>query len=469
MERTRSLRTFLRGGLAPLLALSLLALLWSPVLAGDPVGEETLAQDPSAPVNFTWTLVAAFLVFFMQAGFALLGAGLIRSKNTVNYLTKSFMDFVIASLSYWAFGFALMFGGSALFAGLSEGNALVGYSGFFLAGEAYDVGTLMFWLFQMVFAATAATIVAGAMAERTRLQAYLAYSFLLGALIYPIYGHWIWGGGWLSRLPFGAGAVDFAGSGVVHGLGGFLALVGAWMVGPRKGKFRPDGTPNPLPAHNLVYVVLGTFILFFGWFGFNGGSTLAATDLRIAAVVVNTFLAGATGAAVAFYTRLIRTGKADLVMACNGALAGLVAITAGAAYVAPWSAVVIGAIGALVMVWATGFVERKLRVDDPVGAIACHGFAGVWGLLAVGIFADGTYGGVAGLVAGEIGQLVAQVISAAVLVAWALGTGLLLFWVLKRTLGLRVSPEEEEMGLDLTEHGLPCYGEEVPLRQPAGD
>jgi hypothetical protein len=280
----KSLRDFW-GGLA---AAALLVVSASPAWAADPTGPATLKADPNAPVNFTWTLVAAFLVFFMQAGFALLGAGLIRSKNTVNYLTKSYMDFSIAALSYWAFGFALMFGGSKLASGLEHGTPWVGLSGFFLSGPAYDVTTALYWFFQMVFAATAATIVAGAMAERTKIQAYLAYSFLVSALIYPIYGHWVWGGGWLANLPFGVGARDFAGSGVVHAVGGLLGLVGAAMVGPRIGKFNPDGTPNALPGHNMAYVVTGTFILFFGWFGFNPGSTLAATDLRISVVAVNT-------------------------------------------------------------------------------------------------------------------------------------------------------------------------------------
>jgi ammonium transporter, Amt family len=453
----KSLRDFW-GGLA---AAALLVVSASPAWAADPTGPATLKADPNAPVNFTWTLVAAFLVFFMQAGFALLGAGLIRSKNTVNYLTKSYMDFSIAALSYWAFGFALMFGGSKLASGLEHGTPWVGLSGFFLSGPAYDVTTALYWFFQMVFAATAATIVAGAMAERTKIQAYLAYSFLVSALIYPIYGHWVWGGGWLANLPFGVGARDFAGSGVVHAVGGLLGLVGAAMVGPRIGKFNPDGTPNVLPGHNMAYVVTGTFILFFGWFGFNAGSTLAATDLRISVVAVNTFLAGAAGGVVALYASLARTGKADIAMACNGALAGLVGITAPCAYVPTWAAVVIGVVAALIMMWSLGFVERVLKVDDPVGAVSVHAAGGLWGLLAVGIFADGTYGDVRGLIVGEWGQLVAQLISMGAVTVWTLATGYVVFALIRATIGLRASREEELQGLDIPEHGVPAYALEA--------
>lgn len=455
----------------------LLALPAGAAAAGDPNGTATVNANPAAPVNFAWTLIAGFLVFFMQAGFALLGAGLIRSKNTVNYLTKSFMDFCMASLAFWAFGFAFMFGGSKVTPGLGLGNSLIGYSGFFLTGDSYDVSTILYWFFQIVFAATAATIVAGAVAERTKITAYLAYSFLVSALIYPIYGHWVWGGGWLANLsahlPFlgeGVGAKDFAGSGVVHAIGGLVALTGAAMVGPRIGKYNPDGSPNVIPGHNITYVVTGTFILFFGWFGFNPGSTLAATDLRISVIAVNTFLAGTTGAVVALYQSLLRTGKADITMACNGSLAGLVAITAPCAYVAPWAAIPIGAVGALVMAWSLGFVERTLRVDDAVGAVSVHAAGGLWGLLAVGIFADGTYGGVRGLIVGSWGQLVAQAVDVVTVTAWALGTGFALFWLLKVTMGLRASREEELTGLDVSEHGVECYPETlVPVMGASED
>jgi Amt family ammonium transporter len=430
------------------------------VMAGDPRGESTYTGDLEGvkiAINFVWVLVAAFLVFFMQAGFAMVGVGAIRTKNTVNYLAKSYMDFSLGAIAFLVVGFAFMFGGSEAAPGLELGNALIGYSGWLLAGEAYDVTTNMLFLFQAMFAATAATIVAGAMAGRTKFQAYLIYTVIVTAVIYPIYGHWVWGGGWLSTLPYGAGAVDFAGSGVVHAVGGFVALAGAYLVGPRTGKYKEDGTPVAIPGHNIVYIVLGTFILFFGWFGFNPGSTLAATDLRIAVIAVNTFLAGAAGAVVACYTTYFRTGKANVFLICNGALAGLVAITAPCAYVPPWAAVVIGVIAGVLVMASIWFVEWKLGVDDPVGAVSVHGVNGLWGLLAVGIFADGTYGGVSGLIVGNVGQFIAQAINVVTVFIWAFGLGLLIFATIKYSIGLRVSREEEVVGLDISEHGTPCY------------
>ena len=429
----------------------------------DPSGAATLAADPSAPVNFVWVLIAGFLVFFMQAGFALVEAGFARAKNTVNILTKNVMDFCIGGLAFWAFGFAVMFGGSRIAPGTELGNAILGHSGFFLSGAAYDVTTAAIWFFQMCFAAAAATIVSGAMAERTKITAYMAYSFIVSAVIYPVFGHWVWGGGWLSTLPFGAGARDFAGSGVVHSLGGLIALTGAMMVGPRTGKYGRDGKARLIAGHNMTFVALGTMVLFVGWFGFNPGSTLAATDLRISVIAVNTFLAGVAGAVVAMYAILTRTGKADLGMACNGCLAGLVAVTASCAYVAPWAAVVIGGVAGLLMIASVGFVENRLKIDDPVGAISVHGANGLWGLLAVGIFADGTYGGVAGLVVGNGAQIVAQLITMATVIVWALGTGFALFAGIKTTMGLRASATEEREGLDLTEHGIEAYPAEAAL------
>lgn len=443
---------------------SVILMLVMPALAGDPSGAETYKDDVAGlkiAVNFTWTLIAAFLVFFMQAGFAFLGAGALRVKNTVNYFTKSYMDFSIGALAYWAVGFGLMFGGSKLFPGLEAGNSWIGYSGFFLTGDAYDVSTIMFWMFQVVFAATAATIVAGVLAERLKLQAYLVYSAIVTAVIYSIYGHWIWGGGWLSTLPYGVGARDFAGSGAVHSIGGFVGLAGALLLGPRIGKFNKDGTPNAIPGHDVGYIVMGTFFLFFGWFGFNPGSTLAATDLRISVIAVNTFLAGAAGATLVCYATFFKTGKVDIALTCNGALGGLVGITAPVAYVAPWAAVVIGAISGVIIMAGMWFNEWKLRVDDPVGAVPCHAYNGVWGLLAVGIFADGTYGGVKGLIVGETGQFIAQVIDAVTVAVWAFVTGLILFGILKYTIGIRVSPEEELSGLDVGEHGAAAYPEFV--------
>ncbi|MBI2847947.1 MAG: ammonium transporter, partial [Chloroflexi bacterium] len=396
---------------------------------------------------------------FMQLGFAFLGAGLIRSKNQTNYWTKSFMDFCIASLGFWAFGFALMFGGSKLFPGLDFGNSFIGFSGFFLSGASYDVSTIMLWFFQMVFAATATTIVAGAVAERMKITAYLAYAFIIGALVYPIYGKWIWGGGWLSTLEIlgTTGARDFAGSGVVHMVGGLAALIGAAMLGPRIGKFNKEGTPNAIKGHNLPFVVIGTFILFFGWFGFNAGSTLAATDLRISVIAVNSYLSAVTGAVVALYWRFAQTGKMDIVAGCNGCLAGLVAITAPCAFVAPWAAVVIGAVSVPFLFATAHILERVLRVDDPVGAVPVHFGAGLWGLLAVGVFADGTYLGVKGLITGEVGQLLLQLVDIGALVAWVGVTMSITFWVIKKTIGLRASREEELQGLDVPEHGIEAY------------
>ena len=450
-----------RFKLSPLrLRLALIALLGVGIFVGSgAVSHAQSIEEVAKGVDFSWTLIAAFLVFFMQAGFAFLGAGLIRSKSTVNYMTKSFLDFAIAALSFWAFGFALMWGGSQAASGLTEGNAIIGYSGFFLAGEANADDTALNWIFQMVFAGTAATIIAGAIAERTRINAYLAYSFIVGAIIYPIYGHWVWGGGWLSNLDIGQGAVDFAGSGVVHAVGGVVALAAAIVVGPRIGKFNEDGSANEIKGHNMPYVVIGTFILFFGWFGFNAGSTLAGTDPRIATIATNTLLAGAAGSVVALYLQMARNGKADLPMACNGALAGLVGITAPCAFVAPWAAVVIGAIAAPIMMASVSLIERVLKVDDPVGAISVHGTTGLWGLLAVGIFADGSYGDVSGLIDGNVEQILAQLISMVVVVAWAFVTGFLLFWVIDKTIGLRASEKEEMEGLDSEEHGVSAYPE----------
>ena len=450
-----------RFKLSPLkLRLALIALLGVGIFVGSgAVSHAQSIEEVAKGVDFSWTLIAAFLVFFMQAGFAFLGAGLIRSKSTVNYMTKSFLDFAIAALSFWAFGFALMWGGSQAASGLTEGNAIIGYSGFFLAGEANADDTALNWIFQMVFAGTAATIIAGAIAERTRINAYLAYSFIVGAIIYPIYGHWVWGGGWLSNLDIGQGAVDFAGSGVVHAVGGVVALAAAIVVGPRIGKFNEDGSANEIKGHNMPYVVIGTFILFFGWFGFNAGSTLAGTDPRIATIATNTLLAGAAGSVVALYLQMARNGKADLPMACNGALAGLVGITAPCAFVAPWAAVAIGALAAPIMMASVRLIERVLKVDDPVGAISVHGTTGLWGLLAVGIFADGSYGDVSGLIDGNVEQILAQLISIVVVVAWAFVTGFLLFWVIDKTIGLRASEKEEMEGLDSEEHGVSAYPE----------
>ena len=398
--------------------------------------QDVTAESVNDTVGNAITVFAAALVFFMQAGFAFLGAGLIRSKNTVNYMTKSFLDFCIASLGFWAFGFALMMGGGAA-------SGIIGLEGFFLVD--FDDSGLVSWFFQMVFAGTAATIIAGAVAERTKINAYFAYSFIVGAVVYPIYGHWAWSGdGWLASM----GMADYAGSAVVHMIGGFLALAGAIVVGPRKG-FREGAD---LKGHNIPYVVIGTFILFFGWFGFNINSDTLGLN------AVNTLLAGAAGATAAIYVVLLRTGKADIEMACNGALAGLVGITAGCAYVDPWGAVVIGLIAGVIMIFGVDFIKNVVKADDPVGAVTVHGICGAWGVLAVAIFAAGN-NDVSGLVAGDAGLLVPQIVGLLVAAAWGLGAGFILFKAIDLTMGLRASEEEELEGLDVPEHGASAYPE----------
>lgn len=411
-------------------------------------------------INLAWILLSAFLVFNMQAGFAFFGAGFLRKKHTLNYLAMSFMDLCIGSLFYWAFGFALMYGGSELAAGLDSGNIFIGFSGFFLSGNSYDVSTSSIWLFQVMFAVTSCAIVAGAVTERFKFQAHLVYSAFICGILYPVFGHWVWGGGWLANLPFGAGVKDFAGSGVVHGLGGMLALIGAKMAGPRFGKYNPNGTPNVFPGHNLTYVVIGTLILMFGWFGFNAGSSLAVTEFRVAIIATNTLLSAVSGAVCILLLSYFRTGISDITLTCNGALAGCVAITASGAYVPHWAAVIIGLIAALILRSCLYWVEFKLRIDDPVGAISVHGANGLWGLISVGIFADGTYMNVHGLITGSGSQLLAQFIGSVVLIAWTLPIGYLMFWFLKRTIGLRVPIAKEKSGIDLYEHGMSCYHDE---------
>ena len=400
--------------------------------------QDVSAADVDSKVEDLVLTVAAALVFFMQAGFAFLGAGLIRSKNTVNYMTKSFLDFCIASLGFWAFGFALMMGGGAA-------SGFIGLEGFFLAD--FTDSDLVGWFFQMVFAGTAATIIAGAVAERTKINAYFAYSFIVGAVVYPIYGHWAWSDeGWLTQI--GPGLADYAGSAVVHMIGGFLALAGAIVVGPRKG-FREGAD---LKGHNMPYVVIGTFILFFGWFGFNINSGSLGLN------AVNTLLAGAAGATSAIYVVLLRTGKADIEMACNGALAGLVGITAGCAYVDPWGAVVIGLISGVIMVFGVEFVKNVIKADDPVGAVTVHGICGAWGVLAVGLFAAGN-NDVSGLFYGNAEQLLPQIVGLLVAAAWGFGAGFVLFKAIDLSMGLRASEEEELEGLDEPEHGTSAYPE----------
>lgn len=426
-------------------------------LAADPSGEATLLENPRASLDFIWIVFAAALVFVMQGGFAMLTAGLCRAKNVVNLMMKNLMDFSIGSLAYFSVGFALMFGATR--------GGVFGTSGWFLSGENYDVGQYLLFLFQVMFAATAATIVAGAVAERMKVKAYFLYSVVICALIYPLYGHWVWGGGWLSALPFGVGHVDFAGSGVVHAVGGFVGLAGALVLGPRIGKFDRQGKAHAIPGHSMTLAALGVFILWFGWYGFNAGSTLSALELRSAVIAVNTTLAASSGAVFSLIAIHAITRKLDVGMALNGAIAGLVGITAPCAWVEGWAAIVIGAVAGLIVVLGVLGFDR-IRIDDPVGAVSVHGLNGIWGLLAVGLFADGSYGlyttegpMVVGLLyGGGAGQLVAQAIGAVVVFAWAFGLGLVLFKLLDIVLrGIRVAPQEEIEGLDVGEHGGKAY------------
>ncbi len=440
-----------------------------PALAADPSGAETLAENPNAPVDYVWIIIAAALVFIMQGGFAMLTAGLCRAKNVVNLMMKNLMDFAIGSLAFFAVGFALMFG--------ADKGGLFGTTGWFLAGDNYDVWQYLLFLFQVMFAATAATIVAGAVAERLKVRAYFLYAIAICALIYPVYGHWVWGGGWLSSLPFGVGHVDFAGSGVVHTIGGFMGLAGAIILGPRIGKFDKNGHARAIPGHSMALAALGVFLLWFGWYGFNAGSTLSALELRASVIAVNTTLAASAGAVFSLIVIHAKTKRLDVGMALNGAIAGLVAITAPCAWVEAWAAVVIGLIAGVIVVFGVLFFDR-IGVDDPVGAVSVHGLNGVWGLLAVGLFADGRYGNyttegpfVTGLFyGGGVEQLIAQAIGAVVAVAWALGLGLILFKALDVILGgIRVPPQEEIEGLDIGEHGSSAYPnfpvvEDVPYR-----
>ena len=402
-----------------------------------------------------WTFVAAVLVFFMQAGFAMVEAGFTRAKNASNIMMKNLMDFSMGSIAYWAIGFGIMFG---------AGNAFMGLSGFFLkdAGNTFasldwtNIPLAVKYFFQLVFAATAATIVSGAMAERTKFQSYIVYSIFITALIYPVVGHWIWGGGWLADLGFW----DFAGSTVVHSLGGWLALMGALMLGPRIGKYNPDGSSNAILGHNIPLATLGVFILWMGWFGFNPGSTMAAVP-EVVHIAVTTNLAAAAGAISAMFLSWNLFKKADVGMTLNGALAGLVAITAPCAFVSPLSAIIIGLIAGILVVVSVLFIDKVFHIDDPVGAVSVHGVCGVWGTLSVGLFAQdvfspGTTGD--GLFFGGGWKLLGvQALGALAVFFWAVVTGFVLFYGIKKIMGLRVSKDEELRGLDIDEHGIESY------------
>ena len=399
-------------------------------------------------LNTIWILIASILVIFMNAGFAMLEAGMCRQKNAVNILTKNLIVFAIATVAFWAIGFSLMFGNSE--------NPFIGFGGWFLAGESETYGLKpfpeglpvpVFFLFQVAFAGTAATIVSGAVAERIKLVDFLIFSLILVAIAYPITGHWIWSSsGWLTGLGF----KDFAGSTVVHSVGGWAALVGAYILGPRIGKF-VEGRPGAIPGHNLSIATLGCLILWVGWFGFNPGSQLAA-DKACAYIAVTTCLGGAAGGITSTFTSWFKDGKPDLSMVINGVLAGLVAITAGCDGISYWGAVIIGSIGGVLVVYAVGFFD-SLKIDDPVGALSVHLVNGVWGTLAVGLFnmEKGLFYG------GGFTQIINQLIGIVAVGAFSVAFSVALWLVLKQTLGIRVSKHEEHIGLDIGEHGMEAY------------
>ena len=454
-------------------------------------GEPTMAELANAvghnrvSINMVWTLITGFLVMFMQAGFAMVETGFTRAKNVAHTMAMNFMIYPLGMIGFYVCGFALMFGGLGAigtmggYAGLDheftlklfgKEFGLFGGKGFFLTGTSYDVAVFALFLFQMVFMDTTATIPTGACAERWRYSAFFIYGLLVGTIIYPIFGNWVWGGGWLSTLGknfgLGHGHVDFAGSSVVHMTGGVIALVFAWLLGPRIGKYNHDGSPNAIPGHNIPMAVIGTFILAFGWFGFNPGSSLAGTDLRIAVIATNTMLASATGAIAAIlWMWWIRSKKPDPSMMCNGMLAGLVAITAPCAFVNSLTAALIGLISGVLVVEAAFFIERVLKVDDPVGAIAVHGVNGAWGCLALGLFADGTYGdgwnGVAGTVKGlfygDASQFLAECIGVTANIVYVGLISLVVFKLIDVFVGNRVDADAELQGLDIPEMGVPGY------------
>ena len=471
------------------------------------VAVDAVAQSASHglfSINFVWTLIAGFLVMFMQAGFALVETGLIRAKNAGHTFTMNFMVYALGMFGFFICGFALMCGGlngTAIGGPVTLGGTptlnhmftlgssvngdhgwgLFGMTGFFLTGAGYDSAAIVLFLFMMVFMDTTATIVTGACAERWSLKSFAIFSILIGGFIYPMFGSWVWGGGWLAqlgyRLGLGHGAVDFAGSGVVHLQGGALALVTAWLIGPRIGKFDEHGKPRAILGHHVPMVQLGTFILAFGWFGFNAGSSLAGADGRIGIVAANTMIAGMAATVTGVLYMWIKYGKPDPSMMCNSMLAGLVAITAPCAFVSPMGAFIIGAIAGVLVILSVFFWEKR-GIDDPVGAISVHGVNGAWGVLAVGIFADGTYGagwngvgateylgttgpalkGVTGLLYGDHTQIVAQLAEVVTGIGWNVVVGGLLFWLIGKLLGSnRVSAEVENEGLDVAETGVPAY------------
>lgn len=427
------------------------------------VTEEGAAEEAEAPaipgvtesggdLDALWTCLAAFLVFFMQAGFALVEAGFTRAKNACNIIMKNLMDFSIGSLAFWMVGFGLMFGTTNGFCGTDQ-FFFDGSSPEALAVKPNPTFNWAFLIFQTVFCATAATIVSGAMAERTKFSAYLVYSVLITVIVYPIFGSWVWGGlytqgGWLGEKGF----LDYAGSTVVHSIGGWAALAGAITIGPRIGKYTADGKVKPIPGHNIVLGALGVFILWLGWFGFNAGSTTAVGGAPFAYIAVTTNLAAASGVVGALITSWLMFGKPDTSFTLNGALAGLVSITAGCDVLSPAMASVAGLIGGVIVVLSCVMFD-KLKIDDPVGAVSVHGVCGAWGTIAVGLFMTG--GGL--LTGGDASQLITQLIGVAVGFVWAFGVSFVIFNLIKFTMGLRVSAEEEMAGLDIHEHGMYAY------------
>jgi Amt family ammonium transporter len=409
---------------------------------------EVAKEELQLNINIVWTCIAAFLVFFMQPGFAMVECGFTRAKNAVNILMKNLMDFSVGTIVFFFVGFGLMFGVS---------NGVFGTSLFGLGSvEPGADWSWTFLIFQTVFAATAATIVSGAMAERTKFVSYLLYSVFITLIIYPVFGKWAWGSlllgdagaGWLENLGF----LDFAGSSVVHSVGGWLGLAGAIMLGPRLGKYDPNGKPKAITGHNIPLAALGVFILWFGWFGFNSGSTTTGEG-SIGYIAVTTNIAAAAAAISAMFTAWVIMKKPDASMALNGALAGLVSVTAPCDGVSPMGALAIGIIGGILVVLSVMFIDKVLKVDDPVGAVSVHGVCGLWGTLSCGLFnmESGLFYG------GGLKQLGVQAIGAGTVFVWAFGLGLVLFFVLSKTVGLRVSTEEELKGLDIGEHGMEAY------------
>ena len=439
---------------------------------------EHVAKAETA-INLTWFMVGGVLVLFMQAGFALVETGFTRAKNAAHTMMMNLVIFALGTVGWFVCGYALMFGStSSSILGLSaltdpihigSWNVL-SKSGFFLTGQAYDVSVLAFFFFQLVFMDATATIPTGAMAERWKFSSFFVWGLFASMILYPVYGNWVWGGGWLSQLgvqgpKWGHGALDFAGSGVVHAMGGVAAFWGAKILGPRIGKFDKDGKPRAIPGHHLPMAFLGAFILLVGWMGFNGASTFASTDFRFTVVITNTVLSSAFGTLAAMFIMWKKFGKPDPSMTANGLLAGLVAITAPCAYVAPWAASVIGIASGFVVVYTVLLLDHRLKVDDPVGAVAVHGACGLWGVISLGLFADGTYGdgfngvsgGVKGLFYGDAGQFAAQVVDAVVLVAWCSLACYAFFKIMDKTMGMRVSAEVEIQGLDLPLMGALAY------------